>query len=80
MNLSSSKYGPKLGHPKIAHHSNLSPSLDSKVANWSRIVKMVVFFVAGTCDSNSEKDFRSVPIKMFDPSYFVKFECWWYFF
>ena len=45
MNLSSSKFGPKLGHPKIAHHSNLSPSLDSKVANWSRINKNIVWTV-----------------------------------
>ena len=45
MNLSSFKYGLKLGHPKISHHSNLSPSLDSKVANWSRINKNIVWTV-----------------------------------
>ena len=45
MNLSSSKYGPKLGHPKIAHHSNLSPSLDSKAADWSRTAKTIVWTV-----------------------------------
>ena len=33
MNLTSSKYVPKLGHPKTAHYSNLSPSLDSTVAD-----------------------------------------------
>ena len=43
MNLSSSKYDPKVGHTKIAHHSNLSPSLDSKVANWSRTAKTIVW-------------------------------------
>ena len=43
MHLLSSKYGPKLGHPKIAHHSNLSPSLDSKVENWSRTAKTIVW-------------------------------------
>ena len=45
MHLLSSKYGPKLGHPKIAHHSNLSPSLDSKVADCSRIDKTIVWTV-----------------------------------
>ena len=33
----------KLGHPNIAHHLNLSPSLDSKVANWSRTAKIIVW-------------------------------------
>ena len=32
MNLSSSKYDPKVGHTKIAYHS-------TKVADWSRIDK-----------------------------------------
>ena len=32
----------KLGHPNIDHHLNLSPSLDSKVANWSRTAKIIV--------------------------------------
>ena len=45
MNLSSSKYDPKVGHTKIAHHPNLSPRLDSKVANWSRIDKTIVWTV-----------------------------------
>ena len=45
MNLSSSKYDPKVGHTKIAHHSNLSPSQDSKVADWSRIDKTIVWTV-----------------------------------
>ena len=45
MNLSSSKYDPKVGHTKIAPHSNLSPSLDSKVADWCRIDKTVIWTV-----------------------------------
>ena len=45
MNLLSSRYGPKLGHPKIAHHSNLSPSIDSKIADWSMIDKTIVWTV-----------------------------------
>ena len=33
----------KLGHPNIAHHLNLSPSLDSKVANWSMTAKIIIW-------------------------------------
>ena len=42
----SSKYGPKLGHPNgdlnIARHSNLSPSLNSTLADWSWTAKTIV--------------------------------------
>ena len=41
MNLSSSKYDPKVRHTKIANHSNLSPSIDSKI----RIDKNIVWTV-----------------------------------
>ena len=41
MNLNSSKYVPKLGHPQIAHYSNLSPSLDSRVADQSRTTQIL---------------------------------------
>ena len=48
----SSKYGPKLGHPKIAHHSNpeLQPEFNSsklgstaKTIVWT-VLNQVVFF------------------------------------
>ena len=45
MNLQRSRYAPKLGHPNIAHHSNLSPNLDPKAADWSRTAKIIMWTV-----------------------------------
>ena len=42
MHLKSFKYSPKYSGSKIAHHSNLSPSLDSTIAEWSRISKRML--------------------------------------
>ena len=36
--------GPKYSGPKIAHHLNLSPSLDWTITEWSRIVKNLYFY------------------------------------
>ena len=45
MYLKSSQYSPKYSRPQIAHHSNLSPNLDSTISNWSRIVNTMAFSV-----------------------------------
>ena len=37
-------YVPKYSGPKIAHHLNMSPSLDLTITEWSRIVKNLYFY------------------------------------
>ena len=41
----SSKYSPKYSGSKIAHHSKVSPSLNSTIVDWSRTAKIMILIV-----------------------------------